>query len=78
MAHGQAATRPSGLARFVSEAPAPGIMQRVADDCEDLTTTRYLRHRLLLGVLGEAARRADAMARLEVELSRLDGTAPAG
>jgi hypothetical protein len=60
------------LTRFVSDAPAPAVMQRVADDCERLATTRYVRQRAMLGVVEEAARRADALARLEIELSRLD------
>jgi hypothetical protein len=47
-------------------------MQRVADDCERLAAGRYTRQRLLMGIVDEAARRADAMARLEIELSRLD------
>jgi len=65
--------RRSVLGRFVSDTPAPAIVQRVADESERLAAIRYVRQRLLLGVLGDAARRADAMARLEDELSRLDG-----
>jgi hypothetical protein len=33
---------------------------------------RYIRRREMVGVLEEAARRADALARLEQELQRLD------
>lgn len=60
------------LTRFASQTPAPVVIQRVADDCERLATTRYARQRTLLGAVEEAARRADALARLEIELSRLD------
>lgn len=67
--------RRAALARFVADAPAPAVMQRVADDCERLATTRYVHQRQLLGVVEEAARRADAMARLEIELGRLDAGA---
>ena len=66
------AARRSVLTRFVSDAPAPAVVQRVADDCEHLAATRYVRQRALLGVVEDAARRADALARLEIELSRLD------
>jgi hypothetical protein len=69
------ATRRSVLTRFVSDAPAPAVMQRVADDCERLATTRYVRQRTLLGIVEEAARRADVLARLEVELGRIDDQA---
>ncbi len=69
------AVRRSAISRFVADSPAPAVMQRVADDCERLAATRYVRQRQLLGVVDEAARRADAMARLEIELSRLDRTA---
>jgi hypothetical protein len=68
---GPATVRRSSLSRFTADAPAPAVMQRVADDCEVLGTTRYVRRRQLLGMVEEASRRADAMARLEIELSRL-------
>jgi len=72
-ATGQATpARRSLLGRFAGDAPAPAVMQRVADDCERLAGQRYVRQRTLLGVVDEAARRADALARLEIELSRLD------
>jgi hypothetical protein len=77
-ATGQPTARRSVLGRFVSDTPAPAVVQRVADTCENQAAIRYLRHRLMASVLGEAARRADAMARLEVELSRLDTTAAGG
>jgi len=70
-----AATRRSVLTRFISDSPAPAVVQRVADDCERLATTRYVRQRTLLSLVEEAARRADALARLEVELDRLDSRA---
>lgn len=63
--------RRPALGRLVSDAPAPAVMQRVADDCEQLSASRYQRQRQLLGLVEEAARRADAMARLELELTRL-------
>jgi hypothetical protein len=66
-----ATVRHTSLSRFIADAPAPAVMQRVADDCEVLGTTRYVRRRQLLGMVEEASRRADAMARLEIELSRL-------
>ncbi len=69
------AVRRSTISRFIADTPAPAVMQRVADDCERLAATRYVRQRQLLGVVDEAARRAAAMARLEIELSRLDRTA---
>jgi hypothetical protein len=70
-----ATARRSLLGRFTSDAPTPAVMQRVADDSEQLAALRYVRHRQLLGVLDEAARRADAMARLEIELQRRDPAA---
>ena len=51
--------------------PPPSLMQRVADDVEVVTVDRYTRRRRLVALLAEAARRADAMARLEMELRRL-------
>jgi hypothetical protein len=71
-AAGSTMVRRSSISRFIADAPAPAVMQRVADDCEGLATTRYARQKQLLGLVDEAARRADAMARLEIELSRLD------
>jgi len=70
-----AATRRSVITRFAADAAAPPVVQRVADDCERLATTRYVRQRTLLGLVEEAARRADAMARLEIELGRLGAEA---
>jgi DNA-directed RNA polymerase subunit RPC12/RpoP len=61
------------IAAFASDAAAPPMMQRVADDFEDLASLRYRRRRKILGVVEDAARRADAMARLELELGRLQG-----
>jgi hypothetical protein len=46
-------------------------MQRLADDVEDLAAVRYRRRRQILATLEDAARRADASARLEAELRRL-------
>jgi hypothetical protein len=66
------------MGRFVSDTPAPAVMQRVADDLEQLASTRYVRRRQLLGLLDQAARRADALARLEIELSRLETTGSDG
>jgi len=62
--------RPGRIAAFASDAAAPPMMQRVADDFEDLASLRYRRRRQILGVVEDAARRADAMARLESELGR--------
>lgn len=50
---------------------APTVVQRVADDVESLAVSRYVRRRQIVDLVGEAARRADAMARLEIELRRL-------
>jgi hypothetical protein len=68
-----ATARRSLLSRFVADEPT-GVVQRVADECEVLAATRYTRRRQLVGLVDEAARRADAMARLEIELSRLETT----
>jgi hypothetical protein len=65
--------RRRSIAAFASDAAAPPMMQRVADDFEDLASLRYRRRRKILGVIEDAARRADAMARLEMELGRLQG-----
>ena len=46
-------------------------MQRVADECEDQAASRYARRRQLVDLVEDAARRADARARLEAELARL-------
>ncbi|HEV7677630.1 MAG TPA: hypothetical protein VGQ42_03590 [Candidatus Dormibacteraeota bacterium] len=62
--------RPS-LSRFVAGAPAPALMQRIADDFEDLASVRYRRRRQILATIEDAARRADAAARLEADLRRL-------
>jgi len=59
------------VARFVADAPAPQVVQNVADDLEDRARTRYVRRRSLLGLVEEAARRADSLARLEASLARL-------
>lgn len=67
-----ATVRRSTVSRFSTDSPAPAVMQRVADDCESLASTRYARQRQLLGLVEDAARRADAMARLEIELGRLE------
>jgi hypothetical protein len=64
--------RRSAMARLIAGTPAPLVMQRVADDREALATTRCVRQLQLMGLVEQAARRADAMARLEIELSRLD------
>jgi hypothetical protein len=69
---GQATLRRSAIGRLITGSPAPAVMQRVADDRERLATVRCIRQLELMGLVGEAARRADAMARLEIELSRLD------
>jgi hypothetical protein len=69
-----ATARRSAFSRFSTGAPTPVVMQRVADDCESLAATRYARQRQLMGLVEDAARRADAMARLEIELSRLETT----
>jgi hypothetical protein len=69
---GPATARRAGLNRFAADTPAPALMQRVADDCESVASTRYTRQRQLMGLVEDAARRADALARLEIELSRLD------
>jgi hypothetical protein len=53
-------------------APASPVLQRSADDAENQMAARYIRRREMVGVLEEAARRADALARLEQELQRLD------
>ena len=57
---------------FAPDDVAPATIQRVADDFEHLATTRYKRRCQLFSLVGEAARRADAMARLEADLARLD------
>ncbi len=62
----------AAIGRLVSDKPAPALMQRVADEVESGAVERYVRRRTFVGLLDEAARRADAMARLEIELSRLD------
>ena len=66
----RAVERPAQPSSFLGTA-APGVVQRVADDVESLAVTRYVRRRHLVDLVGEAARRAEAMARLEIELSRL-------
>jgi hypothetical protein len=71
-AGGPATVRRSAIGRLITGAPAPAVMQRVADDCERVATQRCVRRLQLLGLIGEAARRADAMARLDLDLSRLD------
>jgi hypothetical protein len=62
----------SAIRRFAVEAPPAGVVQRVADDFEQAATSRYVRHRRLAVLIDEAARRADSLARLESELSRLE------
>jgi len=57
-------------AGFTPTVPAPGLLQRVVDDVEVITVHRYARRRRLVALIIEAARRADAMARLEMELRR--------
>ncbi|HXA30048.1 MAG TPA: hypothetical protein VN193_15000 [Candidatus Angelobacter sp.] len=68
---GPATVRRSGIGRLIAGLPAPAVMQRLADEREQLAAQRCLRRLQLIGLVGEAARRADAMARLDVELSRL-------
>lgn len=63
---------------FLTGKPAPALMQRVADDVETLSAARYVRRRQILALVGEAARRADALARLEHELRRLPQHPEAG
>jgi hypothetical protein len=65
---GEVAVEPTA---FLGTKPAPALMQRVADDVETLSAARYVRRHQILALVGEAARRADALARLELELSRL-------
>jgi len=64
--------RRAALSSFVPGISAPPVVQRVADDSEHLAATRYTRRRRLVGLVDDAARRADALARLEAELSRLE------
>lgn len=66
----------AAIGRFVSDRPAPPLMQRVADEVEGSSVERYQRRRQMVGLIQEAARRADALARLEIELGRL-GDQPA-
>jgi hypothetical protein len=61
---------------FTAEPAAPTIVQRVTDDAEAAATERYVRRRRLVALLDEAARRADAMARLDNELNRLADPGP--
>jgi hypothetical protein len=47
---------------------AAGDLQRLADASEDDTAGRYLRQQVFASVIEDAARRADAMRRLEASL----------
>jgi hypothetical protein len=46
-------------------------MQRLADANEDDAARRYLRGKLMVGVVAEAMRRSDAMSRLDACLLRV-------
>jgi hypothetical protein len=68
----RAGTMPrASLSRFVAGAPTEALMQRLADDFEDLARVRYRRRRQIVATVQDAARRADACARLEADLRRL-------
>jgi len=68
-----AATLPAHDAFTGTSAP---VTQRVADDVETMAAHRYVRRRHLLDLVVDAARRADAMARLEIELRLLPRPRP--
>ncbi len=50
---------------------ASQAMQRLADASEDDAARRYLRGKLMVGVVEEAMRRSDAMSRLDACLRRV-------
>ena len=52
-------------------------LQRLADASEDDSTTRYMRRQQLADVIAQAARRADAMMRLEASLHLQQAGRPA-
>lgn len=47
---------------------APGELQHLADASEKHTAERYVRQQLLAAAIQDAARRADAMSRLDASL----------